>query len=804
MRKQKNMPRAVVTKQYRDFTGGLNTDASPLNMPENTVTDILDMIIEKSGRISRARFSDEDDNLSTGTLNSVNYIAQSIGDPQHRIDTFVWKSPNGDGEAQFAVVRTGSTLNFYDLDILSNDVDVSVGFIASISLAGGVVTSAALFDENPIQFTSGQGLLFLAGRYLEPTFIEYDGATTFTTNFKGSITTRDFTGVDDSLDVGDDAADYSGDQFLYLSAVTGTYSVAETVTEGGNSGTVVSYDATNKILRLTTTDNWTVGGTATGGTSSATGTIETFTPVMADYIASSKNNRLYNLYNQGWTPENITKYTVDQGIEPDNTKVWTLGKDSNDVFDPSLLDKQFFGTTAAPKGRILLDIFTRDRQDSFLSKGFNTLTVGGTATVDTTADALERPTTVTFAFGRVWWSGANNDINSNKVWFSQILREDGKFSSKAYQDQDPTSEILNTLLDTDGGELVLTDAGTIKKLVPFKRGVLALGTTGIWYITGADAGFTPSSLNISKIGSQGVLSAASVVETPDAVFYWSPTGIQVIVLNQDGFSLVISNITEGRINDFYLNNGPTSVTGGGSTLAYSPKFKVKGVYDEVNNRILWGYSATLSSSASYINDDFMSHALIYNLDLNCFYRITLPAGTNISTVGFINKEGFGLKLLKADVSEITTDLKFYQLEGSSFTGAGHIDTFFETLGDTSRTKNMLWVVNHFERTEDGFELNGTGGVILSNQSSCLLKSKWDWTDTDDANRWSSQNQVYRLRRIFIPTDETTPFDYGFTVITTRNKIRGHGKAVQFRFDTEGSKDLIMLGWDVVYEGNGTL
>jgi hypothetical protein len=43
---------------------------------------------------------------------------------------------------------------------------------------------------------------------------------------------------------------------------------------------------------------------------------------------------------------------------------------------------------------------------------------------------------------------------------------------------------------------------------------------------------------------------------------------------------------------------------------------------------------------------------------------------------------------------------------------------------------------------------------------------------------------------------------GFRVVTTRNRIRGIGKAIQFRFECdEAGKDFDLLGWQVFYQGN---
>ncbi len=70
----------------------------------------------------------------------------------------------------------------------------------------------------------------------------------------------------------------------------------------------------------------------------------------------------YNLYNQGWKNEQLTAYTAAKsGKYPSNNKQWIYGKDANDAFDVTVLDKQDFGTSSAPKGRFIMEAFYQDR-----------------------------------------------------------------------------------------------------------------------------------------------------------------------------------------------------------------------------------------------------------------------------------------------------------------------------------------------------------------------------------------------------------------------------------------------------------
>lgn len=87
---------------------------------------------------------------------------------------------------------------------------------------------------------------------------------------------------------------------------------------------------------------------------------------------------LYNLYNQGWKDTELMKYVAAKGgVYPGNNKQWIYGKDTNDDFDVTVLDKQDFGSMVAPKGRVILKAFYQDRTLGLAAlSGVNTGTVG--------------------------------------------------------------------------------------------------------------------------------------------------------------------------------------------------------------------------------------------------------------------------------------------------------------------------------------------------------------------------------------------------------------------------------------------
>lgn len=56
----------------------------------------------------------------------------------------------------------------------------------------------------------------------------------------------------------------------------------------------------------------------------------------------------------------------------------------------------------------------------------------------------------------------------------------------------------------------------------------------------------------------------------------------------------------------------------------------------------------------------------------------------------------------------------------------------------------------------------------------------------------------------MPDDLLDNYDYGQYVITTKNKIRGRGRAVSLYMRTEPGKDCQILGWAMQMEGKNSV
>jgi len=149
-------------------------------------------------------------------------------------------------------------------------------------------------------------------------------------------------------------------------------------------------------------------------------------------------------------------------------------------------------------------------------------------------------------------------------------------------------------------------------------------------------------------------------------------------------------------------------------------------------------------------------------------------------------------------------LSFGEFSNSDFLDWAEVDapayivTGYVSGGDFQRNKQVPYITFHFDRTEDGFTLDGED-IVPSNQSSCLVQAQWEWADSATSGRWGRQFQAYRYRRHFMPESVTSDYDYGFSTIITKNKIRGKGKVLSLKLETEAGKDCRILGWSAIME-----
>lgn len=109
--------------------------------------------------------------------------------------------------------------------------------------------------------------------------------------------------------------------------------------------------------------------------------------------------------------------------------------------------------------------------------------------------------------------------------------------------------------------------------------------------------------------------------------------------------------------------------------------------------------------------------------------------------------------------------------------SSYIETGYDILEDVIAEKEANTVYTFFEDT--------------GSNSSCLMQAKWQWADSATSNRWTDPQQVYRV-------DPRVQDPYPYSVVQTINQVRGKGRSLQLRFESEGNSDFHLLGWSTPF------
>lgn len=763
------MPKAGQVVEVNTFVKGLITEASPLNFPANASKDEVNFELNVDGSRDR-RFGMDFESPST-QRSPTNGFDLSTG-----LGTYRWGSVGGLSDKEFLVVQVGKWLYFFD------------ALVANISYSGLISTLelTSFSASSKMSFASVHGKLVVVGGISRVGVVEYNSTTqTFAVTYH-NILVRDAWGIE----VKD----------------------------------VPSYE-TDAAFRS----------------------------------ATESQNHNYNLWNQSWGVPRRSKdappveipyelnqspaaaYHAGSGLYPSNSEnVWTgiiytagaSGADPYESLVPSLYVERIGADTIAAKGYFIIDLLARgqSRSVAVLANSVKFPTMPGitpTIPADSTAGGA---TIVTEFAGRVFYAGFSGDVYdgdlrspnlSNFVVFSSLV-ESPRDVVTCYQKGDPTSRETPEIVDTDGGFIRISGAKNIIAMEHIGSALVVIADNGVWVISGgSDYGFSATNYKVAKVTNNGGSSKASVVRDGSSVLYWASDAIYVVAPTQTG-EFTATSITTGTIQKLYNNITSTS------------KRSVIGLFDTVNRKARWVYKDA---------DNITDKELILDTVLGAFYQHTIA---NISTdapkiYGLFSTASFGMTTGTADVlsggdavlssvdavvvpttsraaglqstkyltvtkiagaykfafssySDVTfSDWKSY--DGVGVDAKAYMETGAQTAGNSSLDKQIPYLTMHFRRTESSI-ING----VVQNQSSCKVKSMWDWGNKAGYSVMPLF-QTYRYNKPYIPLtlDEDYPDDY--EVLTSKNKLRGRGKAFSMYMETEPLKDCRILGWSVTLNGN---
>ncbi len=532
--------------------------------------------------------------------------------------------------------------------------------------------------------------------------------------------------------------------------------------------------------------------------------------------AEPSDARKYDTANAGWAGSKgsaaLSTYISFNGEYPPLTHPWFSGKDSDGNFDEAEWRKVFGGTTLTGNGHYILDFFAKDRAAASGISGI------------TTEYENSRFQAVAAFSGRIFYAGLTSAKNSGRILFSKQLDNTSE-AGRCYQQNDPTSEDFSDLLPTDGGVIVIPEATNIQKLHVFGSTLMVFAENGVWQITGVDNVFRATEYSISNVSEIGIENPQTFVSVEGVPMWWSKHGIHTLQFDQVSGKAQEQNITIGTIQTFF------------DVIDGNAKQNCHGVYDQTNKRIHWFYPSNSEGTQNKKN-----RVLTLDIAVQAFYPWEVSDSINNPDyiIGAEYISGFGSDYENLDVilstgDDVVTsagdDVVVNQLtqlsqadsaivlmvyDGATgnmtmglFSGTDFLDwgdanytsfaeAGYDFMGDLVLKKNSPYIQVYLRPTETGFEGSDETGYTPIRESSLLVSSYWDFRKQTS----STAQQAYRLKYMpIVDAGELGSWNYPENIVTTRLKMRGHGRSMRLRFESEQGKDFVLLGFGIISAAN---
>jgi len=745
------MARQPIQAEYTTFVKGLITEASPFTYPENASLEEVNFVLNQDGSRSRRFGMDYEEVYS---LINTGVDVTSTGAV---ISSQTWSAVSNIGTLEFAVVQVGNDLYFFHTN--RGTISGSPANQGNKITIGGAVTDL-------ISGTSLYGNFIVVHGTQEVYILTYNVATDVVSLTTKRLEIRDLFGVYDGL-----AIDNRPDTL----SIPHRYNLR-------NQGWPTS-------IRASTNEN---GGDVTSV-----------------------------------DPVEYTKTVI--GVYPSNADIVWMSKLAGatevkalNSFYPVELRKVSFGNTQAPMGRYIIDLFNR---------GDSRATTFGTVLIGQKDQSFGGIVAVAAFAGRVFYAvretaKVENDVRSPNIGtmvFYSRSTDNIDDLTKCYTEADPTSEHIFDPIATDGGFITIPDSGEMINLINMGQSLFVFCTNGVWEVHGGEESFSATNQSVSKTTDIGAASYRAIVYAEDKIAYWGLSGIYLISRNDLTLRGGNNDLTYATIQTLYDN------------IDSAAKESAVGTYDPFIRTFRWMYRDITLPNKSFFNKE-----LVYDVNLGAFYifDISVPnydypllcgylsmktvlrsvvfnpivVGTdNVQAVAddvvIQDTETSGeyrgaikyLTLVKVAGTHRFTfshykNTKFrdwYTHNGVGVDAAARMLTGYTTGGSSLIDKAIDYLHVYMKRTELGLDTNGN----VIDPSSCTLQVQWDWTNSIDAGRWTRPFEAYRLPRVY-SVQAPYLFDYSYLTVTTKNKIRGHGRALSILFQTKPDHNCILYGWGI--------
>lgn len=799
-----------------NFVGGLNTEGGVFVTPKNSWVEGTNVIPQTDGSAKIREALELENNFSNlvytngsfsnyvpttdkGNVNSTAYVVHK------------WENVNSKPSINFFVVQTGNIIHFYDADKAITSTNKRPFTIDLLTYK--IAQANSLDNSAVIQVTSFYGSLLVTHRQINPLVLSYKEDTNTLEVYQLKLRIRDFKGIFTGYP---DNVEKTDAEWIALGLKEAV--VYNLLNQGWNGQQLGTYkNATGKWP--SNTKQWIFGKDANDDFAVASLNKQEFgsspAPKGRNIIEAFDQARSYP--NDYFGDLNFVAPAVPSSVE-------TRFDEEN---RPYLVEIP--GYTPDPVSII--------QSGAFLRESFNS-----------------RPSCCAFFAGRAFYAGATSSVVNSWVLYSQITETYTKLGD-CFQKNDPTAEVVSDLVDDDGGLILIQNSGQIHAIKAVGNAVLVFAANGVWSIYGGDSGFKATSYIVDKVTDVGCISPLSVIAVENSAFYWSDEGIYTVTVDSTGLSKA-ENISNVKIKTLY-NDIPyiakqkcVGVYDNVSKIAYwmygtnLNKTSFKDTLLVADLQIGCFYTLSFTQTSGFRIPAVLGFNFTESLTA-ITQQSNVTVGTELVTVGteavtvieqiadnnlpilkfFVTYSDYLVSATNtervnytfADLQKTNQVANITFQDFSSFVPSANTLSILAPIWESSavvyprkylitayafgnngpaRAKTAQYLTVFCKRSETA--LDALGQEV--NPSSCLLQTRWDFTDNSNTGKWSDEQQVYRYGRVFL-ANNSQALNTGYPLIITKNKIRGRGKALQMKFEAESAKNMHIYGWSINYTGN---
>lgn len=765
------MAQSFNQKVVNNFIKGLITEAGEMTFPEGASTDELNCELRRDGSRRRrlAAVYESNNVLSSYTLSDSEFV--TTGD---------WTNVGGDADLEFLVLQKGSVLYFYNKGDLPYSDQVESN---SVDLSSYEQSGSAGAENAKCQFTSLKGNLIVSSPEINTIAIEYSSGTFTVTEIEFQV--RDFEWQGDTTEYYEDDSSPSQDR---------KYDAQNT---GWNTGNGAPTTLTKRL-----THPWYAGKDSDGNYSSSE-----FNKIFGGTTLTGNGHYILDFFTKDRaTASGLSSLT--KGTDPETSRFRCCESFSGRVFYAGL-------DSAENAGTILFSKLVETVDDlGFCHQQNDPTSENASAILATDGGEIKIPDAVKIQ--RLYaYQNSLFIFAENGVW--QITGVDGVFRADSYSVNRVTRIGLlqpETFVEAEG--------------VPFwwsRFGIHTLQTDPVSG-QGQEQNLTIPTIQTfwDEIDPDAKLKVTAVYDGINKRIYWAyPDANETVQSKLNNFlilDLALQAFYPWRVEDQASNTD--CIVGLAFYSGYGAKeLELDVKADSGADDVLTASGGTDVNAGSFVTSttyiiktvgttDFTAIGASANTVGEVFTATGAGSGTGVATeandvvseqISTFTTGDPAIILICRNGSDnkITfggfTSAEFLDWEDTNYTSFA--ETGYDFIGDAVLKKNAPFLVTYSRLTEEGFTGTQSTGYDAIRPSSLLVSSAWDFKDT-----FGTSQQVYRKKYpVVVDPNDLTVYDYPEDIITSRIKIRGHGRSMRLRYESEQGKDFVLVGWGMIQGRN---